>query len=257
MMKVNSPDSYDFDIIQIAKLLLRKAWMIVVCGVLVAAIGLSCAYFFVTPKYSSSVMLYVNNRSTSASVEKIAAGLSSSDLSVAQSLVETYIVILRTKDTLNEVIKKADVKYSYDAVNEMISAESVNGTEVFSVTVTSEDPETSRLIAATIGEVLPAKISSIVVGTSAKLVDSAIVNKRQVSPNYLICAVLCFIIGAILGCAVIIIRDITDDIIHSEDYLLQTFDAPVLAVIPNLSAESHSSYMRRYASNDSNGKENE
>jgi len=256
-MKVNSSDSYDFDIIQLAKLLLRKAWVIILCGVLVTAIGLSSAYFFVTPKYSSSVMLYVNNRSTSASVEKIAAGLSSSDLSVAQSLVETYIVILRTRNTLEEVIEKSGVKYSYNDVNEMISAESVNGTEVFSITVTSEDPEESKLLAKTIGEILPTKISGIVVGTSAKLVDSAVANKKQVSPNYIICTIISFMIGAILGCAIIIIRDITDDVIHDEDYLLQTFDAPVLAVIPNLSAESHSSYMRRYASpDDGNGKEN-
>ncbi|MBQ3150425.1 MAG: hypothetical protein IJB86_04180 [Clostridia bacterium] len=255
-MKVNSPDSYDFDIIQIAKLLLRKAWMIALCAVLAVVIGISCAFFFVTPKYSSSVMLYVNNRSTSASVEKIAAGLSSSDLSVAQSLVDTYIVILRTRTTLNEVIKKAGVDLSYEQVNEMISAESVNSTEVFSITVTSENPETAQLLAKTIGEVLPAKISSIVVGTSAKLVDNAIVNKKQVSPNYIICFIICFMAGAVLGCAIVIIRDITDDVIHSEDYLLQTFDAPVLAVIPNLSAESASSYMRRYATNSDDGKEN-
>ncbi len=255
-MKVNSSDSYDFDIIQIAKLLLRKAWMIILCGVLAAVIGISGAYFLVTPKYSSSVMLYVNNRSTSASVEKIAAGLSSSDLSVAQSLVETYIVILRTRNTINEIKDKAGVDFSYEDINEMISAESVNGTEVFRITVTSENPETSKLIAQTIGEILPAKIANIVVGTSAKLVDSPIVNKKQVSPNYIICIALSFIVGAFIGCAVIIIRDITDDIIHGEDYLLQTFDAPVLAVIPNLSAESHSSYMRRYASS-GDGKENE
>ena len=249
-MKVNSSDSYDFDIIQIAKLLLRKAWIIALCAVLAVAIGISAAFFFVTPKYSSSVMLYVNNRSTSASVEKIAAGLSSSDLSVAQSLVETYIVILRTRNTLNEVIEKSGVNCSYEDLNEMITAEAVNGTEVFSVTVTSEDPEASRLLAKTIGEVLPTKISNIVVGTSAKLVDNAIVNKNQVSPNYIVCAIISFLAGAILGCAIIIIRDITDDIIRSEDYLLQNYDVPVLAVIPNLSAESHSSYMRRYATSD-------
>ncbi len=254
-MKVNSPDSYDFDIIQIAKLLLKKFWVLVLCGILTLAIGLACVRLLVTPKYSSSVMLYVNNRSTAASVDKLAAGLSSSDLSVAQSLVDTYIVILKTRTTLNAVIEKAGVDYTYEQVKQMISAQSVDSTEVFSVKITCENPKVAQLLAATIGEVLPQQISSIVVGTSAKIVDYAVVDNEAVSPNYLIGAAILFILGAMAGCVAVVVRDMTDDIIHSEDYLLQTFDAPVLAVIPNLSAESHSSYMRRYANNtEANGK---
>ena len=46
--------------------LLKKSWLIVICGVLLGAFAFFYNSFFVTPKYSSSVMLYVNNNGVNA-----------------------------------------------------------------------------------------------------------------------------------------------------------------------------------------------
>ena len=49
----------------------------------------------------------------------------------------------------------------------------IDGTEVFQVVVTSEDPKEAEEIANAIAYILPNRIKSIIDGTSAKVVESA------------------------------------------------------------------------------------
>ena len=62
----------------------------------------------------------------------------------------------------------------------MIQTESVNETEVFSITVTCDDPHEAEHIANTIARVLPDKISNVVEGSSVRVVDYAVVPSGKV-----------------------------------------------------------------------------
>lgn len=72
----------------------------------------SYAKFLIVPLYESKAMMYVNN--SSLSLGNTSFSISSGELSAAQSLVETYIVILKSRLTLNAVIEKADLPYTYE-----------------------------------------------------------------------------------------------------------------------------------------------
>ena len=61
----NFKEYYVIDLAHIAKAIFRKAWAIILAGVITASIGFSMAAFFIEPLYSSSVRLYVNNSSLS------------------------------------------------------------------------------------------------------------------------------------------------------------------------------------------------
>src|SRR5699024_8716966 len=102
---------------------------------------------FKTPLYEAEALMYVNSNEISVGSTKLS--ISAAELSAAQSLVETYIVILNTRTTLNDVVEQTGVSYTYEQLRKMISAESVNGTEVFSITVTSPDPKEAELLANT------------------------------------------------------------------------------------------------------------
>ena len=71
--------------------------------------------------------MYVNNSNLSVG----STSISLTDLNAAQSLVDTYIVILKSRPTLEDVIEKANVSYTYEQLESMISASSVDGTEGF------------------------------------------------------------------------------------------------------------------------------
>ena len=100
----NAKDYYVIDLVHIVKSVLPRAWIIVICSFLSAAIAFSIASFAITPTYSSSIMLYVNN--TSFSVGDLGFSISSSEISAAQSLVKTYTVLLKNRTTLEKVIEE-------------------------------------------------------------------------------------------------------------------------------------------------------
>ena len=51
------------------------------------------------------------------------------------------------------------------------------------------------------------------------------------------------LLGMVLSCGVIVVLELLDEQIHDSDYLIQTYDIPVLAVIPDLlSTKSSNDY---------------
>lgn len=228
----NENEEVEIDLMRLAKALWDKALVIVLVTVLFAGIALSGTILFITPTYEAEALMYVNSSNVSLGSTKLS--ISTSELSAAQSLIKTYSVILNTRSTLNEVIAQSGVSYTYEDLKTMISAESVNSTEVFSVKVTSTSPTEAELIANTIAKVLPEKISSIVEGSSVRIVDYAVTPTHRASPSMSKNTVLGALIGAVLACGVVIVLELMDDKIHDSDYLLQTYNIPVLAVIPDL-----------------------
>ena len=246
---VNTKEYYTIDLMQILRALWYRAWLIVLAAVIGAAAGFSYAKFMITPTYSSSIMLYVNN--TSFSMGNANFSISSSQIVAAQSLVKTYSQILDNRTTLERVIEKAGVSYNYRQLSSMITSGAANETEIMKVTVVSTDPYEAALIANSIAEVLPVRISEIIDGASMEVVDTAVPNLGKIAPSITKYTAIGMFLGAFLVCALIAVMAILDDTIHDEEYILQTYNYPILAKIPDLlepNTKKHygySSYQRK------------
>lgn len=240
-MNERKSEEFEIDLLELLQVLLSKIWMILVVSVLGGAIAFAYTFAFIKPQYTASTLLYVNN--SNISVGSASFSISNADLSAAQKLVDTYVVILKSRRVLNEVIEESGTNYTYEQLNDRISASSVNNTEVFRVTVTAESPQESEKIANVIARVLPEKISEIVLGSDVKIVDYAIIPASKSAPSNTKNTAIGALAGFVLVCAVIIIRYLLDDSIQNEDYLTDTYpDIPLLAVIPDLSDSRNSGY---------------
>jgi capsular polysaccharide biosynthesis protein len=233
----NVQEYYAIDLSQIMKALWYRIWMIALAGVLAAAIGFSFATFIVPAKYSASIMLYVNNSSASGNSN---AGISSSEISAARSLVKTYAEILKSRTTLEDVIEKANISCTYKDLAEMISAEASNDTEFMKVTVVCDNPTVAAVIANSIAEVLPVRVSEIIDGASMKVVDVALVNYEKIAPSITQYTVIGLFIGLLFSVGMITIYTMLDDTIYDEDFIMQNYKYPILARIPNLMEPTNS-----------------
>lgn len=239
-MKTKNNEFYELDLIQWLQALWRKVWAIILAAVIGGGAAFSVAAFLVTPLYEAEALMYVNN--SSFSVGNTSFSISNSELSAAQSLVDTYIIILNSRSTLNEVIEAADLDYSYSELKEMLHAEAVNGTEVFRVTVTSPKPAEAEQIANTITRVLPGAIADVVDGSDVRIVDYAVVPSEKSSPSVTLYTAIGLLIGVVMMCLIITIQEMTDTLIHSEDYLLESYALPILAVVPDLTNAKTTGY---------------
>ena len=231
-MNTNQNEELEIDLLRLFRALWKKALAIVLAAAIFGAGSLAYTVMFIRPRYKAEALMYVNSSNISLGSAKVS--ISSSELSAAQKLVDTYIVIMNTRTTLEEVIRQSGVSYKYEELKTMINAEAVNGTEIFRIEVTSTDPQEAELLANTIAKVLPEKIASIVEGTSARIVDHAVVPTRKASPNITQNTMIGAIFGFLLACGIVVITEQLNDQIQDSDYLSQTYDLPVLAVIPDL-----------------------
>lgn len=232
------------DLLKILEACIHRLWVILLAMILCGSLMFSFAAFYITPMYQANVLMYVNNSSISVGATSIS--ISSSQISAAKSLVDTYLVILKARMTLDEVIRVGGLTYSYEDLCEMISAESANDTEVFSVAVTCSDPYEAEHIANTIAQVLPDKIASVVEGSSVRIVDYAVIPDKKVSPNVTMFTIVGLLAGFCISVMMIAVRTTMDDRICSEEYLLENFrDIPLLAVVPDMLDDRSKGYYRK------------
>ncbi len=237
----------EIDLMHLLKLLWKRAWIIVIAMVVFAAMFFSYAKYFITPQYNASATMYVN--SSAINVGTTGISINGGQLSAARYLLDTYVVIMKTRTTLEAVIDRAGLNMSAGQLSGMISASSINDTAVFRITATSSDPAEAQLIVNTMVDVLPDRLEDIVNGSSVRVVDRAVLPTGRSSPNYTRYATLGMLVGFVLSAAIIIILDLLDSSVRDEEYLNQRYDIPVLAVIPDVygSKGKYGKYGKYYA----------
>ena len=239
-MERRENETITIDLKRMLLVLWQRIWLIGLAGAICASAAFCYAWFGITPAYSASTQMYVNNNYVDS------PGFSSSQLMAAQDLAKTYMVILESRSVLDLVAEKTNLGYSYKQLKSMVSAASVNETEVFEVTVTGADYKHVTVIANAIAEVLPDKIAAVVEGSSVRVVDYAVENPNPVGPSYEKYLLLGAAAGMVLSVALVVVVDLTDTSIKSEEYLIQAYSKfPLLAVIPD-SQSSGSSYKKGY-----------
>ena len=215
---------------------LNKAWLIAAVAVLCAVLTFLGTLYLIPPKYEASAMFYVNN--SNIDIGNVSVGITSSDISASKNLVKSYIVILNTRESLNSVIDYAGSNRTYGELKGMINAASVDNTEIFRVVVTSTDPQEATDLANAIAYILPKRISTIIEGTSAKVVDAAVIPSTPSSPNYTQNTVIGFLAGLLVTLVVIALKEIFDITVRTEEDIQQCCNHPVLAAVPDMAAPS-------------------
>ena len=237
-------DRIEIDLRRMFVVLLTRAWNIILTGILVATGAFCYGKFAVTPTYSASVQMYVNNNYPES------PGYSSSQLMAAQELADTYMVIIRSRNMLEKVkedIKaEAGIEYSVASLKGMITTSSVNETEIFQVTVTCNNFQHAATIANSIAKILPEHSPTIIEYCSVTVVETAQANPNRVAPSLTKYALIGMFVGCIFSAAIFVLLELMDTTIHSEEYLATVYkEYPLLAVVPGAES-SKNGYYRGY-----------
>ena len=233
------------DLLELAKAIWKNILMIALVAVLLGSAAFGVSAFVLEPTYQATASMYVNN--SSFSLGQTSFSISTSELSASNSLVSVYIYILESRTTMEDVIKEAGLSYTPTELGGMVTAQGVNNTGAFEITVTSTDPAEAELIANTIAKLLPDRIAEIVDGSSVRIVDYAIVPAHRASPSFVKNTALGVLLGLFLSAAVVtvkyIVNEQTNDVITSADDLKTLYpDIPVLALIPDMRLSNKKGY---------------
>jgi len=221
-------DGLEIDLQKLLLAYLRKWWLIVGVALVAGVVTLVVTMNFITPMYKADVTVYVNNVRGDQQVEYI----SSSNLATAQRLVNTYINIIESDTVLEKVAEASGLDITADDIRKIMSAEQLDETEVFVVTIKHPDPVQAAQIANALAEVAPAEIANIVEGSSTKIIDYAKVPAEPSSPSEFKNTVLGVLVGGVVAALYVTLRFLLDVRIKDEEDLNVLFELPVLAQIP-------------------------
>lgn len=237
----------EINLAEILSALLRKLWLIVLVAVIAGALVYAYTVNFVTPMYKSRITVYVNNTMAMGDQN---VNITAADLATSQRLVLTYINILKSDKVLDAVAEKInnspeynfDTKLTGGAIKGMLTAASLEETEVFEVVISNKDRKLAYAIAHEIGKVAPDIIGDIVSGSSTRIVDDAKVAKAPYSPNERTNTTIGMIAGAVIAICAVVLQTLLDIRVKSEEDLALISNAPVLGLIPDLAMESKDHY---------------
>lgn len=187
--------------------------------------------FMIKPRYASTAkMIAISN------TEKTGEIYTTAEHNAAVALVNTTAEIIKTDmvlDIVHDELAKSNLNYSSAKLKSMLTINSLNETEVFSVKVTGTKRQDLPLIVNTVCRVAAEQVGGIMkAGSTSVLEESS--SASLVSPNITRNTILGVLAGMVLAMAFVIIRELYDTTIWTEDDLTENYDIPVLGLIPQL-----------------------
>lgn len=210
-------------------ILWSKVLLIMTITLVGGVLAFCVSRYMLDPTYTSRISMYVNNN---AQKENSVANIN--DINASQKLVSTYIEILKSDTVLGKVLEETHLPYTISELRKMLAANSINGTEIFEVKVTTENAEEAALIANTIAAMAPEEIIRVVKAGSVELIDKAVPALAPTSPNVLLNTVIGFMLGGVLSVLGVLVLEMLDNRIKSEEDLKKYYDIPILGAIPDL-----------------------
>ena len=212
---------------EIILVLLRKWWIILLCGIVTATAFLIGTKVMITPKYQSVTKIFVLS-------QQDVNYLTSTDIQLSSYLTKDYAELIKSRTVAQEVIKRLDLNMSPDTLMSQVSVQTKSDTRIVTIIVQNEDPELARELANVIREVSAKQIVDVMGVEAVNMVDEANLPVSPSSPNVSKNMLLGAAWGCLLAIAVILIRYLLNDTIKNDEDVERYLNLNVLASIPNV-----------------------
>lgn len=221
----NRDDVIEVDLVELLGVILHNLWIIIVSGVIVAAVALLVSYFIITPKYESVTKIYVISKTN-------ADTMTYSDLQAGSTLTKDYKELVKSRPVLEEVLAETGIDVELKDLEEQITVEVPTDTRIVSITVEDKDPYEARIIADSVRIAAAKHIQEVMDTEAVNVVEEASLPIEKSSPGILKNTAIGYAVGLFLAIAIVIINYIMDDTIKTPDDVEKFLGVSVLGSIP-------------------------
>ncbi len=259
------------DLTQLLQLCRRHIWALILWSIGLALVGWGIANFVISPKYTSSAQILVNQKSNkndpNAAYTTQQANMQL--VNTYKDIVTSHVILQDASDRLANpvrVVKKAKpakyrtnadgrrvlVRKAQPAVIERdgksysvsaaqlaknISVNTQQQSQIFSVSATADTPEKAKAEANAVARSFRDQIPNIMNIDNVTIVAPA-TNGVQSSPNVKMFTLAGFVIGLVLTFAMILIREMTNTTVRDDTYLTQDLGLTNLGYVSHFHVSS-------------------
>lgn len=222
--KIRNTEDMQIDLLELAGVLWRKFWAIVVCLVIGAVLAGGYTKLMVTPQYTATSMIYILGQTTSIS--------SVADLQLSSELTADFTIMAKSRPVIQSVIKELDLNMSYEQLVGAVNLENPTDSHILKIHVTNSDPKLAKTISNAMAEAVAENISSVMATDKPSIAEKAITPKAPSSPNLTKNIAMGGIVGVAIAVAIIVLGYLMDDTIKTEEDVRKYLQMNTLAEIP-------------------------
>ena len=222
------PDNYDdyleIDLVELFYAIISRWSVILLATVGLATLAYCYGRFMVTPVYSSNSALYVLSKSTSIT--------SMADIQVGANLTNDYMVVIKGRPVLEQVIENLDLDTNYDTLKNKVSVKNETNTRILTISVSDPDIKMAKVIADEIANVSSSFISEKMDQDPPTILQYGYTDTKRVnrSPNSY--ALIGAILGFVLSAGIVILMYLLNDKIMTPEDLEKRTGLNTLATLP-------------------------
>jgi capsular polysaccharide biosynthesis protein len=233
----------ELDLKELLFMFWNKKLEIILITLMFVAVGIGYSYFFVKPEYTSTTSLVLAQSSSSGQTGD--GAISATDLTMNSKLVSTYSELIKRKAILGQVCENLNIPDSnIQELRGKIKVNSAKNTEIIEISVTNKDPNKAAAIANEIAKVFGEKIVEIYNISNVYLLDRAEANAVPSNINHMKDVVIFAFIGLVIAAVYVLIANMLDNTIKTEQDVEATTELLVLSSIPNYDVEIKSKRVR-------------
>ena len=212
--------------------IIRKHWVPVTALALAGIVFASIFAFTRTPTYTTTSQVFVSFHGAESTSE-LATGTT-----YVQRRVVSYANLVRSAQVLEPVVEELGLGTNAGELGSRVQAVPVTDTVLIDITVTDADPVLAARIANTVAESLAERVDELETPQRAgdspvqlQLVREAVPPGSASYPNIPVMILVGFLLGAALGVAVAVLRELVDTRVRSEQDLRAITDSAVIGTI--------------------------
>ena len=225
MVRPAENDEIEIDLVELAYMLWQHIFGILICFAAGALAAFLYTRYYVTPLYTATSKMYILSSSSNSVVNL-------SDLQISSSLRSDYQELLTSRPVLEKVIGSLNLEYDYATLSKMITITNPKDTRILNVTVVTPSPQLSADIANQLVKQGQLDLPAIMKTEEPSIFEDAIVPTRKSSPSFLKNTAIGGLLAAMLYCAILIFRHVTNDTLVTPDDIYNAFGIQPLATIP-------------------------
>ncbi|MEI6602349.1 MAG: Wzz/FepE/Etk N-terminal domain-containing protein [Clostridia bacterium] len=204
--------------------------------ILIVAIVFGIVAFVLTTRFIATVYQAEATVALKISESADSKKITYSDLLLTQQLVETYSIILKSDEVMQEVKDHLTLPYSIDSLKNKITTTGLKNTQVLKISVQDNDPNKAKNIVNQILLDAPKIINKNFEGASLVAINSA-KDGVPIYPSPLINTLISILLGAALVILIEILKEYLDDTIKSDEQIKHMFGISVLGLLPEINLD--------------------
>ena len=252
---------------------------LITCTIALALAGFIVSKFIMTPKYTATTQLLVNQKN-----ENNANGQAYNNQQADIQVINTYkdiitspVILKETKKELANPVKvihkaqPAKYKTLADGTKRLVSAakpakvehigqgysmttsqlsdaitiKTQTNSQVFSVSVETDNPKKSAAAANTIASVFKKRIKKIMNVNNVTIVARATTPSKQSSPNVKLFTLAGAVLGLLISFMIVLMRDLMDTSVRDNDFMVDELGLTNLGQITHINLDDGFSIKRR------------